>query len=1114
MNTFKKETFAEKIIEFSARNKFLIIFLVLAAIVGAIWSAQNIPLDAIPDLSDTQVIIYSRWDRSPDIIEDQVTYPIVSALLGAPRVKAIRGFSDFGFSYVYVIFKDGTDLYWARSRTLEYLSKITPRLPEGVKTELGPDATGVGWVFQYALVDTTGEHDLQELRTFQDWYLRYHLQSVQGVAEVASLGGFVKQYQVTLDPNRLLGYNIPLSRVVEAIRKGNQEVGGRLLEFSGAEYMVRGRGYAKSIGDLEKIVVGTDQKGTPILVKHLATVSLGPDIRRGLADLDGKGDVVGGTVIMRYGENALNVIKRVKAKLKEVELSFPHGVKLEVTYDRSNLISRAIETLKHQLIEEMIIVSLVIMLFLWHIPSAVIPILTIPIAVFLSFIPLLGMKLTSNIMSLSGIAISIGVLVDGAIVEVENAYKRLEQWVKGGRKGDYHEVRLRALKEVGPSVFFSLLVIAVSFIPIFTLVDQEGRLFKPLAWAKNLAMAIAAILAITLDPALRMLFTRMEPFKFKPSLLARFFTTLAVGRYYPEEKHPISKILFRVYEPVCRFVLKHRKTTIIAALVLVASTLPIYLKLGSEFMPPLWEGDILYMPTTLPGISVTEAQTLLQKQDQILKSFPEVEKVFGKSGRMESSTDPAPFSMMETVVLLKPQDQWRKIDRWYASFPQFLQRPFRSVWPDHISHEDLVNEMDRALKIPGTTNAWTMPIKNRIDMLTTGVRTPIGIKILGADLKRIEEIGTQLELILKDVAGTRSIYAERVAGGYFLDFDLKREELARYGLSISDVQEMIMTAIGGESVTTLIEGRERYSVNVRYSRELRDDIEKLKRVLVPTPFGPQIPLAELADIHFVQGPAMIRNENGLLAGYVYVDMSGRDIGSYVDEAKSIVAQKLRLPDGYGLLWSGQYENMIRVRKRLKVVIPLAILIISLLLYMNTQSMVKTGIVLLAVPFSLIGAIWLLWILGYHISIAVWVGMIALMGLDAETGVFMLLFLDLSYQYAKEKGKMNNASDLTEAIIHGAVKRVRPKMMTVMAAFMGLVPIMWATGAGSDLMKRIAAPMVGGLATSFILELLVYPAIYAVWKWHFEVKKGKERSNCSSYNLNSINDEKNDEKKHF
>jgi len=1079
--TLRQGGVVEKLIEFSARNKFIVLTVVVAAMIAAMWSIKHIPLDAIPDLSDTQVIIYSRWDRSPDIIEDQVTYPIITAMLGAPQVKAIRGFSDFGFSYVYVIFKDGTDLYWARSRTLEYLSKITPRLPEGVQTELGPDATGVGWVFQYALVDTTGRHDLQELRSFQDWYLRYHLQSVPGVAEVAPLGGFVKQYQVTVDPNRLLAYNLPITKVIEAIRNGNQEVGGRLLEFSGAEYMVRGRGYATSIEDLEQIAVATDANGTPVLVKHLGTVSLGPEIRRGLADLDGQGDVVAGTVIMRSGENALSVINRVKAKLKEIEPSFPQGVELVVTYDRSELITRSIETLTRSLIEEMLIVSLVILLFLWHFPSAIIPIVTIPISVLLAFIPLHGMRLTSNIMSLAGIAISIGVLVDGAIVEVENAYKRLEQWVHGGRQGDYHAIRLQALKEVGPSVFFSLLVIAVAFMPIFTLLDQEGRLFKPLAWAKNLAMAIAAVLAVTLDPAMRMLFARMEPIRLRWKWASKAATAVAVGTYYPEEQHPVSKALFRVYEPVCRFVLRHRKATMLTALALVLTAIPVYLRLGSEFMPPLDEGTLLYMPTTLPGISVTEAQRLLQTQDQILKSFPEVERVFGKAGRMESSTDPAPFSMMETVVVLKPERAWRSVRRWYSWLPDVLEGPFRWLWPNRRSHEELVNEMDRALRLPGTSNAWTMPIKNRIDMLSTGVRTPIGIKVLGSDLKTIEELGTALEALLKDLPGTRSIFAERVAGGYFVDFDLKREELARYGLSVAEAQATIMSAIGGENITTTIEGRERYPVNVRYPRELRDDVEKLKRVLVPTPLGQHIPLAQLAEIRLVSGPSMLRNENGMLAGYVYVDVAGRDVGGYVAEAKRLVAGHVTLPQGYALIWSGQYENMLRVKERLKVVLPLTMFLICVLLYMNTTSWVKTGIVMLAVPFSLIGAVWLLWILGYHVSIAVWVGMIALMGLDAETGVFMLLFLDLAYRDAVARGAMRNEQDLEEAIVHGAVKRVRPKLMTVMAAFMGLLPIMWSHGTGADMMKRIAAPMVGGLITSFLLELLVYPVIYFVWK---------------------------------
>ncbi len=1079
----------ERIIEFSAKNKYIVIIFVIAAMIGAVYSIRNIPLDAIPDLSDTQVIIYSRWDRSPDIIEDQVTYPIVSAMLGAPNVKAIRGFSDFGFSYVYVIFKDGTDIYWARSRTLEYLSKITPKLPEGVKTEMGPDASSVGWVYQYALVDKTGKNDLAKLRSFQDWYLRYWLQSVPGVAEVASVGGFQKQYQVNVDPNALLSYKIPLTRVIDSIRDSNNDVGGRLVEFSGAEYMIRGRGYVKSAQDIENIAVGSDAFGTPVLVKNIAKVALGPDIRRGVADLDGEGDTVGGIVIMRYGENALNVINRVKEKIEEIKPSLPEGVQIVTTYDRSELIKHSIKTLKHQLIEEMIIVSIVILIFLWHFPSAVIPIVTIPIAVLLSFIPMFGLKLTSNIMSLSGIAISIGVLVDGAIVEVENAYKKLQLWESGGRKGDFHVVRLNALKEVGPSVFFSLLVIAVAFLPVFTLVDQEGRLFKPLAFSKNFAMAIAALLAITLDPAMRMLFTRMDYKHFRPRWLSNLFNTATVGKYYPEEKHPISKALFRVYEPACKFVLKHRKATIIAAGILMLSIIPVYSQLGSEFMPPLNEGTILYMPTTLPGISVTETQKLLQSMDKILKDTPEVERVFGKAGRAETSTDPAPFSMMETTVVLKPENQWRKVHRWYSWMPDFMQTPFRPIWRDRITYEDLISDLDQKMKFPGVSNAWTMPIKARIDMLSTGVRTPVGIKIYGADLEEIEKIGLNLESTMKGINGTRSVFAERVTGGYFIDFEIKREQLARYGLTIKDAETIITSAIGGEPVTTTIEGRERYTVNVRYAREFRDDLPKLKRVLVPTMSGAQIPLEELADIHLSLGPAMIRDENGMLAGYVYVDIAGRDVGSYVTEARKIVREKIQLPAGYALQWSGQYENMLRVRERLKIVMPITIFLIFILLYMNTKSPIKASIVMLAVPFSLVGAVWFLYLLHYNMSIAVWVGMIALMGLDAETGVFMLLFLDMSYYDMVRQGRMKTREDLDEAIIHGAVKRIRPKMMTVMAMFMGLLPIMWSMGAGADMMKRIAAPMVGGIFTSFIMELLVYPPIYSIWKWKYEMKYG-------------------------
>ena len=737
----------------------------------------------------------------------------------------------------------------------------------------------------------------------------------------------------------------------------------------------------------------------------------------------------------------------------------------------------------------MIIVSVVIVIFLWHIPSAIIPIVTIPVAVLLSFIPMHWMGLNSNIMSLAGIAISIGVLVDGAIVEVENAYKKLELWIEGGRQGDFHAIRLQALKEVGPSVFFSLLVIAVAFLPVFTLLDQEGRLFRPLAFTKNFAMAIAAILAVTLDPAMRMLFARMDYFQFRPRFLAWFVNQIAVGKYYKEERHPISRLLFRIYEPPARLVLRHPKTTIVIALLMVATSVPVYLRLGNEFMPPLNEGSILYMPTTLPGISVSEAQAILQLQDQMIKAFPEVERVFGKAGRAETSTDPAPFSMMETTILLKPQSQWRFKKQWYSGWaPAWLKKHVLSrIAPEHISWAELIDELDREVRIPGVTNAWTMPIKARIDMLSTGVRTPIGIKVLGPDINEIEKIGARLETLLRGVPGTRSVFAERVAGGYFLDFDLKRDQLARYGLTVMDAQNIVMSAIGGENITTTVEGRARYPVNIRYPRELRDNVDRLRQVLVPTPSGAQIPIAQIADIRKATGPSMLRNENGMLAGYVFVDLSSSDIGGYVEKAKETVRGGLQLPTGYSLVWSGQYENMLRVRERLKIVIPVTLVLIFALLYMNTKSAFKASVVMLAVPFSLIGAVWLMYALGYNISIAAWVGMIALMGLDAETGVFMLLFLDLSYEDAKRRGRLRDKGELVEAIIHGAVKRVRPKAMTVMAAFMGLMPIMWSVGMGADMMKRVAAPMAGGLVTSFILELLVYPSIYYLWKWRAEVK---------------------------
>jgi Cu(I)/Ag(I) efflux system membrane protein CusA/SilA len=1083
-----------KIIQFSANNRFLVIILAVAAVAYSFYAMQHIRLDAVPDLSETEVIVMTRWDRSPDILEDQITYPIVSALLGAPRVKGIRGFNDFGFSRVEIIFQDGTDLYWARSRVVEYLSKITGQLPAGVTPEIGPDATGVGWVYQYALVDKSGKHNLADLRSYQDWVLRYTLQSVPGVAEVAGFGGFQKQYQVTVDPVRLQAYGIGVVEIMEAIKHSNNEVGGRLIEWNGKEFMVRGRGYIKSTEELGQVALKVNKEGTPVLLRDVANIALGPQIRRGIADLNGTGDVVGGIVIMRQGENALNIIGGVKAKLEEIKSSLPEGVEIVSTYDRSELIKKSIHNLTDDLIVEMLIVSFVILFFLWHIPSAIVPIITIPIAVALAFIPMYFMGLTSNIMSLAGIAISIGVLVDGAIVEVENAYKKLERWHEEGRQGDFHKIRLEALLEVGPSVFFSLLVIAVAFLPVFTLVDQEGRLFKPLAYTKTLAMALAALLAITLDPAVRMLFTRMEPFRARPRWLAWMLNGALVGKYYPEEKHPVSRVLFWLYEKPCRFVLRYPKTIIALAALIVATTIPVYFKLGSEFMPPLNEGTVLYMPITLPGISVTEAQQLMETQDRILKQFPEVITVHGKAGRADTATDPAPFSMMETVVQLKPMSEWRPKPRFFSSWPGPLRAVLGHIWPEHVSWDELINEMDQALQIPGSVNAWTMPIKNRIDMLSTGIRTPVGVKVFGANLDEIQRIGENIEAILRKVPGTRSIFAERVAGGYYVDIVPRREAIARYGLTLDDVQNVIMTAIGGETISTTIEGRERYSINLRYPRDLRSNLDQLERVLVMTSKGQQVPLKEVADISLVNGPSMIRDENGMLAGYVYVDITGRDVGGYVEDARRAVATELKLPTGYSVVWSGQYENMLRVRERLKMVLPLTIVLIFLLLYANTKSTFKAAVVMLAVPFSLVGAVWLLYLLGYNISIAVWVGMIALMGLDAETGVFMLLFLDLSYDEAKRNGKLRNLSDLHEAIIHGAVKRIRPKMMTVAAAAMGLMPIMWSIGSGADMMKRIAAPMVGGLFTSFVMELLVYPPIYLLWKWHKEVKRNVVHEN--------------------
>ncbi len=1080
----------ERIIDFSVRNKLAVFAAVAMAAIAGWWALQRVPLDAIPDLSDTQVIIYSRWDRSPDIVEDQVTYPIVTAMLGAPGVRAVRGISDFGYSFVYVIFADGTDLYWARSRTLEYLSPVLQQLPDGVETELGPDAIGLGWVFQYALVDDSGKHSLADLRAYQDWYLRYYLKSVPGVAEVATVGGYAKQYQVNVDPNRLRAYNLGIQQVVDAVRGGSAEVGGRLIEFGGREYMVRGRGYADSVEDFEEIVVGRSEVGSPIRVRDLGQVVLGPDIRRGIAELDGRGEVVSGIVVMRQGQNALDVIEAVKRKLEEIAPGLPEGVRVVTGYDRSDLIHRSVDNLSRTILEVVLTLSIVILLFLWHVPSAIIPIVTIPLAVLISFVPFEAMGLTANIMSLGGIAIAIGALGDAAIVVVEQTHKRLEEWERQGRPGDHRPLVQQAIAQVAGPSFFTLLVIGVSFLPVLALEAEEGRLFRPLAYTKTLAMVVAAVLAITLDPALRMLLTRVDRFDFRPAWLCRAVNAVWVGKIRDERTHPVSRVLMRAYEPVAAWALRRKWLVLAGALALILVTVPVFLGLGSEFMPPLEEGSLMYMPTTMPGISITEANRLLQITDRIISSFPEVDRVLGKIGRAQTSTDPAPLSMIETVVTLKPKSEWRKVDTWYSSWaPAWLKALLRRITPDHISQDQLVQELNDALRLPGLSNAWTMPIKGRIDMLATGIRTPVGLKISGADLATIEEIGVEVETLLEGVPGARSVYSERTAGGYFLDIDWKRPELARYGIGVQEAQDVLAAAVGGENVTTTIEGRERYAVNVRYFPDFRADIGELGRVLVTVgPDRRQVSLSQLADISIRSGPGMIRNDDGLLTGYVYVDLADRDPQSFVDEADTLLRDRVQLPAGYALTWSGQYEAMQRVREKLGMVLPVTLALILLLLYLNTRSTVKTVIVVLAVPFSAIGAVWLLWALGYNMSVGVWVGLIALLGVDAETGVFMLLYLDLAYEKARSEGRLSSLGELRAAIMEGAVHRLRPKFMTVTTTFIALVPIMWSVGAGADTMKRIAAPMIGGIFTSFLLELLVYPGVYEIWKWHFVLKR--------------------------
>ncbi len=1023
-----------RLIELCARHRVLTIALVLFAAGFGAYSLRQTPLDAVPDLSDVQVIIFTEWmGRSPDLVEDQITYPIITTLVGAPHVTAVRGQSMFGMSFVNVIFEDGTDLYWARSRVLEYMSTVSSKLPQGVTPTLGPDATGVGWVFEYALVDTSGKQSLQELQSLQDWNLRYALQSVPGVAEVASVGGFVKEYQVDLDPNRLQQFHVSLMQVVDAVKRSNNDVGGRVLEISGTEHYIRGRGYVKSPADLEKVVLGSEH-GTPITVRDVAQVRVGPAQRRGLADLDGKGETVGAVVIMRHGENALDVIDAVKARLAEVKPSLPEGVEVVTTYDRSELIRASIKTLKRTLIEEMVVVSLVILLFLLHLRSTLVPVLMLPIAVLLSFVPMSKMGLTANIMSLGGIAIAVGAMVDAAIIVVENVHKRLEVWERDGRKEPRATVVTEALKEVGRPIFFSLLVITVAFLPVFTLEGTEGRLFKPLAYTKTFSMGFAAILSVTLVPAIAALFIR--------------------GRIRHEEENPVSRLLHRIYGPVCRFALRYRWPVIIGAGLLVLLTIPVATRLGSEFMPPLNEGSLLYMPTAVPGMSDSSARDVLQRMDQVLRRFPEVERVFGKAGRFSTPTDPAPLEMFETVVTLKPRSQWPKGEDW----------------------DGLVKKLDEAMQFTGMPNVWWMPIQTRTEMLATGVRSPLGIQVLGPDIQGIDEVARQIESALLKVPGTRSAFAERIGGGHYLDFDVDRDAAARYGLNVEDVEEAIESAIGGKSVTTTIEGRDRYPVTIRYARDFRSSPTDLTRVLVATPGGAQIPLGQLARLVSRDGPSMLRDEGGRLFSYVFAD-TARPIEDYVQDARKAVQANVKLPPGYRLEWAGQYRYLERAKARLAIVVPVTLAIIFLLLFVNSRSAVESTLVMLAVPFSLIGAFWLLAALGYNLSVAVWVGIIALAGLDAETGIVMLLYLDLAWKELKPQTR----EEAREAIFEGAVKRIRPKMMTVTTILAGLLPVLWSQGTGADVMKRIAAPMVGGVMTSALLELVVYPAIYMVWK---------------------------------
>ncbi|MDP6051393.1 MAG: efflux RND transporter permease subunit [Candidatus Latescibacteria bacterium] len=1036
----------ERIIEWSVKNRFLVILGTVFLIVAGTLGMVRIPLDAIPDLSDVQVIIFTEYPgQAPQLVEDQVTYPLTTAMLAVPYAKVVRGYSFFGVSFVYIIFEDGTDLYWARSRVLEYLNYVSSRLPTGVTPTLGPDATGVGWVYEYVLKSDT--HNLAELRSIQDWYLRYELTSVPGVAEVASIGGFVKQYQVDVDPNKLLIYDIPLSKVRSAIQRSNNDVGGRLIEMAETEFMVRGLGYIKSIEDIEHVPLGVARNGTPILLKQVANVHLGPELRRGIAEWNGEGEIVGGIIVMRYQENALKVIHAVEEKLEELKRGLPEGVEIIPAYNRANLIERAIENLKDKLIEESIVVAFVCIIFLLHFRSAFVAIFTLPVGILISFIVMSYQGINANIMSLGGIAIAIGVMVDAAIVMIENVHKHIER--DGGKK-DHWDIIIDASKEVGPALFYSLLIITLSFIPVFTLEAQEGRLFKPLAFTKTYAMAASALLSITMVPVLMGYLIR--------------------GKILPEKKNPLNRILIFIYRPLLKLALRFKWLSIgVAMMALIATWWP-YQKLGSEFLPPLYEGDLLYMPTTDPGISITKAKQLLQQTDKIIRTFPEVHHVLGKIGRAETATDPAPLSMIETTIMLKPEDQWRP----------------------GMTPEKLIDEMNEAIQFPGLTNAWTMPIKTRIDMLSTGIKTPVGIKLMGDDLAVLSDLAQEIALVLNEVPGTLSVFPEKTVGGNYLDFEIDRFEAARYGLTVGDVQDVITSAVGGMNVTYTVEGLERYPVNVRYSRELRDDLSDLNRLLIPTPTGAQIPIGQVAKIIIQKGPPGIKSENARRTAWVYVDLKGIDVGTYVKNAKQIVDAQFSLPDGYSMVWSGQYEYMERARQRLQIVIPGTLAIIFLLLYLNFGNLKESLIVMLSLPFALVGGIWLMYLLDYNFSVAVGVGFIALAGVASETGVIMLIYLDQAYDSRWKEGKMNSLHDLYDAIIEGAVERVRPKMMTVTAIMAGLLPIMWGTGTGSEVMQRIAAPMVGGMVTSTVLTLLVIPIIYFMAK-SGEIKRGQKQA---------------------